>query len=330
MNTFKFSTIIILISLHLSCAGSAQQESNANTDNTLSDNSSGISTLKITTLSTMLANRGIGEWGYSVLVEVDGKKILFDTGNRPQTVLQNAEELGIDLSDVEDVFLSHNHGDHTGGLLTLRKELKKHNPNALKTVHVARGIFSERVNSQNRMLSIKEQLEADNVTVRVYENQHEIFPNVWITGPVDRIHDERNWGGNGKIKTDDGTIEDNIPEDQSLVIDTKEGFVLISGCGHAGMINTLEHINSNIHPEKTLAAIGGFHLVNASDDHLKWTADKLREFGVTKIIGAHCTGINSLYTLRELLSLTREDAVVGSVGDSFDLQNGIKAGAIAH
>ncbi|AQS39242.1 metallo-beta-lactamase superfamily enzyme [Shewanella psychrophila] len=78
-----------------------------------------VSSLKVTTLSTMLASRGIGEWGYAALIEVDGKKILLDTGNRPETVLQNAKDLDVDLSDVEDVILSHNHGDHIGGLIYL-------------------------------------------------------------------------------------------------------------------------------------------------------------------------------------------------------------------
>jgi 7,8-dihydropterin-6-yl-methyl-4-(beta-D-ribofuranosyl)aminobenzene 5'-phosphate synthase len=81
-----------------------------------------VKTLKVTVLSTMLADRGLGEWGYSALVEVDGKKILFDTGANPDVVLKNAKSLGIDLSDVEDVVISHNHDDHTGGLLTLRRE----------------------------------------------------------------------------------------------------------------------------------------------------------------------------------------------------------------
>ena len=77
------------------------------------------------------------------------------------------------------------------------------------------------------------------------------------------------------------------------------------------------------------AAIGGFHLVNATDEQLKWTADKLQEFGVTKKIGAHCTGINALYTLKDLLNLSRSDAVVGSVGDFYELETGINAGYIA-
>ena len=153
-----------------------------------------VSKLKITTLSTMLVNaKGSGEWGYSALIEVDGRKILFDTGAKPETVLQNAREMDIDLSDVQDVLLSHNHWDHIGGLLTLRKELKKRNPNALKRIHVGEGIFSKRVDSENTILAIREELEADNVVFYIYENQQELFPGVWITGPINRIHDERKW-----------------------------------------------------------------------------------------------------------------------------------------
>lgn len=288
-----------------------------------------VSTLKVTCLSTMLADRGIGEWGYSALIEVDGYKILFDTGKRPETVLQNAKELGIDLSDVEDVFLSHNHSDHTGGISTLRKELKKINPKAMSRVHVGEGIFRNRVNSDNQILDVKKQLEDDGVTISVYKNQYELFPGVWITGPIKRIHNERNWGGNGQIEMPNGNIEDNIPEDQSLLINTGKGNVLISGCGHAGIINTLEHVKTQINNEKLHTAIGGFHLANATDEHLKWTADKLHEFGISKIIGAHCTGGNALYILKDYLNLNRADAVVGSVGDSFDLENGIQAGIIA-
>lgn len=291
--------------------------------------STSVSSLKITTLSTMLADQGIGEWGYSAIVEVDGKKILFDTGQKPETVLKNAQDLGIDLAAIEDVFISHNHGDHTGGLLTLRKELKKINPKAFTRIHVGKGIFSQRLNYKNSMPNIKEILEADGVQFIVYENEHEIFPGVWITGPIKRMHNEKNWNSRGKINTESGSIVDNIPEDQSLAIDTKDGFVLISGCGHAGVINTMEHIRSKINDKKVSTIIGGFHLLNATDAHLKWTSEKLEYFGVTKIIGAHCTGINSLYTLRDQMGLDRTTAVVGSVGDSFDLENGINAGSIA-
>jgi 7,8-dihydropterin-6-yl-methyl-4-(beta-D-ribofuranosyl)aminobenzene 5'-phosphate synthase len=82
--------------------------------------------LKVTVLSTMLVGAGgpggIGEWGFAALLEVDARRILIDTGARPETVLRNVEEMRIDLSNVTEVVLTHNHADHTGGLLALRRE----------------------------------------------------------------------------------------------------------------------------------------------------------------------------------------------------------------
>ena len=101
--------------------------------------------VKVTVLSTMLADtQGIGEWGFAAVVEVDGYRLLFDTGAREETVLRNAEELKVDLTDVTDVVLSHNHADHTGGLLALRRALGSRNPRALSRAHVAPGIFLPR------------------------------------------------------------------------------------------------------------------------------------------------------------------------------------------
>src|SRR5689334_9012911 len=94
--------------------------------------------VRVTVLSTMLTDsQGIGEWGFAALVETGGRRILFDTGARPDTVWKNVQELKLDLSTITDVILSHNHGDHTGGLLTLRRELAKKNPKALTKAHVA-------------------------------------------------------------------------------------------------------------------------------------------------------------------------------------------------
>lgn len=328
LNGFIISTIIFAVVIGVGFT-QINTEFLIKESNQLKSYPNRVDELKITTLSTMLANQGIGEWGYSALVEADGKKILFDTGRRPETVLKNAEELGIDLSKIEDVFLSHNHGDHTGGLLTLRNELKKINPKAISKIHVGEGIFKQRINSRNRMLEIKELLESDGVVFKVYKEEIELFDGVWITGPIERIHDEKNYGGNWKLVTPNGIIIDNIPEDQSLVMNTSKGIVLVSGCGHSGLINTLEHVKSKISSENIYSIIGGFHLVNATESELNWTASKLKEFGVSKIIGAHCTGLNSLYSLRNLMNLNRDDAVVGSVGDNFNLVDGINPGIIA-
>ncbi len=195
-----------------------------------------VRSLKVTILSTMLADRGIGEWGFSALVEADGHRVLVDTGNRPQTVLQNAQELGVDLSSVTDVVLTHNHDDHVGGLLTLRRELMKKNPFALSRVHVAKGIFYSRpgdTGEDNVMIAIKQEYEKTGGQFIEHDHADEIFPGGWLTGPVPRVYPERNWSVTGKVQTPAGLVEDNIPEDQSLVINTAQGLILISGCGHA-------------------------------------------------------------------------------------------------
>src|SRR5262245_56932915 len=93
-------------------------------------------TAKVTVLSTMLADiQGIGEWGFAALVEVDGSRLLFDTGARPDTVLRNAEELKLDLAGIRDVILSHHHADYTGGLVALREALRAKNADALSRAH---------------------------------------------------------------------------------------------------------------------------------------------------------------------------------------------------
>jgi 7,8-dihydropterin-6-yl-methyl-4-(beta-D-ribofuranosyl)aminobenzene 5'-phosphate synthase len=286
--------------------------------------------LKVTILSTMLADEGIGEWGFSALVEADGKKILFDTGARPNTVLENAKELKVDLSDVQDVVLSHFHDDHTTGLMTLRREFAKGNPAALSRVHVGKGIFLERRGKDtNPMIAIKKEYEATGGKFIVHDKPQEILPGVWLTGPIPRVYPEKNYGKGVEVATADGWVEDNLPEDQSLVFNTWKGLVLLAGCGHAGIINTLEYARKFIRPAPVDAAIGGFHLYNAKDEQIDWTADKLKEFQTAQILGAHCTGIETVYRLRQRMGLNRHTCVVGTVGAIFDLQDGIHTGPIA-
>ena len=290
-----------------------------------------VKSLEIRILSTMLTDStGIGEWGFAAVVTVDGRPILFDTGARPDTVLKNARELKVDVAAIQDVILSHNHSDHTGGLTTLRREY----PKALGRAHVGRGIFLSRLGPNggegNSMIATRAAYDAAGGKFVEYEGFQEIFPGVWLTGPVPRSHAERNWSGTGQLKDAAGGVaEDNLPEDMSMVIETAQGLVLISGCGHAGVVNTIETVRAKLGTRPMHAVIGGFHLFGASDAHLDWTAGKLKEFGVGHFIGAHCTGIEATYRIRERLGLDRRRAVVGAVGAGFKLGEGILPGAIA-
>lgn len=292
-----------------------------------------VRTGRVVILSSNIAQEGIGEWGFAALIEADGHRILFDTGARPDTVLKNAREMKMNLSDIRDLVLSHSHADHTGGIMTLRRELARENAVALSRVHVAKGFFLERAGASggtgdSRMATLKSEFERSGGTFAEDSAPAVLYPGVWLIGPIPRIHPERNWSGTGKVKTPEGLVEDTIPEDTSMVLDTDRGLVAISGCGHAGIINTLEYARKAVRPAPIYAAVGGFHLMQASDKTLDWTAEKLREFGLVNFIGAHCTGIEPVYHIRSKAGLDRRTCIVGGVGDQFSLEKGIIAGPL--
>jgi 7,8-dihydropterin-6-yl-methyl-4-(beta-D-ribofuranosyl)aminobenzene 5'-phosphate synthase len=291
--------------------------------------------LKITILSTMLADRSeLGEWGFSALVEADGHRILFDTGAHTDVVLKNARELGVDLSSVPEAVLSHHHSDHVGGFMTLRRSVMARSPSALSRTHVALGIFYPRTSGiplveGNTMIAIKSEYEATGGVFVVHEGPAQLYGGVWLTGPVPRRYPERNWSETGRVRTPAGLVEDTIPEDMSLVCDTDRGLVVLTGCGHAGVVNIVEYSREIVRPVRVHALIGGIHLFSASEDTLRWTARKLAAVGVDNLIGAHCTGIETVLRFRQDLGLDRAHAVVGAVGATFALDKGIDPGLIA-
>jgi len=210
-----------------------------------------VKALRITVLSTMLSGelgKGIGEWGFAALVEVDGRRLLFDTGQRPTTVRDNARELGLDLGNISDVVLSHNHSDHVGGLLELRRTLAKKNPNALSHVHVATGAFTSRgpgefSGDENPLIAIRPAYEAAGGAFIEHAGPVELLPGVWFTGPIPRKYPDEQPVPPGWVLrgADRKLIPDSTPEDAALVFDTSHGLVILTGCGHAGLINTLEY-----------------------------------------------------------------------------------------
>lgn len=296
-----------------------------------------VKAVTVTVLSTMLVGgagaSGIGEWGFAAVLEADGRRILIDTGARAETVLRNVTEMKIDLADITDVVLTHNHGDHTGGLIALRREFMKKNPRALSRVHVPQGIFLSRRTPNrvetNGLTPIKAEYEGLGGQFVEHAAPFELVPGVWLLGPVPRVHPERNFGGGGILQTPAGPVEDNVPEDTAVVVNTSRGLVVISGCGHAGIINTLEYARKTIRDVPVEAAIGGFHLFGATDAALEWTSGRLRALGVRHLLGAHCTGIEAVFRLRQLTGLSRATAVVGAIGSTFTLGTGIESPPLA-
>lgn len=289
---------------------------------------------KITILSTMVASYlGVGEWGFAALIETPDKSILFDTGLKSETVLTNARLLNIDLSKVEEVVLSHFHTDHTGGLLSLREAYKKENPNALSTVYVGKGFFTQRFDVNHTPVyslpnpgftqsfstpeGFRSAAEAKGIRFIVVESTRELAPGVFLTGPITRIHPEKNVSPGFFLKSGDQYIADTVPESQVIGIDTDQGWLLISGCGHAGIINASEQLlqikNQPIH-----MGVGGFHLFQANAETILWTASKLKKFGYQKIVGAHCTGAHATHELGDYLDLPKSSVSIGAIGTSVD------------
>ncbi len=322
------STCIFIVALLMLAVGAVRAE-------TVVEPAPLVRALKITILSTMLADGPeLGEWGFAALVEVDGHRILFDTGAHSDVVLKNSRSLDVDLSTVPEVILSHSHWDHVGGFMTLRESVLAKTPGALGRTHVGEGIFYPRVSAfpnveDNQMIRLKADYEKTGGVFVVHEKPVQLYPGVWLTGPVPRKYPEHNWSGSGKVTTPAGVVEDNLPEDMSLVFDTAQGLVVLTGCGHAGVINIIDYARSFIRPAHVHALIGGIHLFSAKEETLKWTAGMLKTFGVDNIIGAHCTGIETVYRFRQDLGLDRAHAVVGAVGAKFELGKGIDPRNIA-
>lgn len=236
------------------------------------------------------SGRGLlGEHGLSYLIETSDYRILFDTG-QGLALQHNSKQLGISLQNLDAVILSHGHYDHTGGLLTVLDECKTTklylHPSALQPKFSSRGDIGSPIQD-------KEFLAQKFCQVIWTEKPTEIIPGVYITGTIPRVHPLENTGGNFWQDSHHKTV-DSILDDQALFIDAPEGLIVVLGCAHAGVINTLNYIAQITGKDKIYAIIGGMHLLNANRDRLQATAEILTKYDI-KIIGAnHCTGMTAL------------------------------------
>lgn len=231
----------------------------------------------------------LGEHGFAALIERDGESLLFDTG-QGATLLHNAARLKRDLREVSTVALSHGHYDHTGGLRPL---LEQCGP---KRVFAHPAVFASRyrVKDTGENISIgipdtKEALIQLGAVFDLADSFRQIAPGIYLTGQVPRISGFEH-GDSGLYCDDTGCVADLIPDDQSLVMETQKGLVLILGCCHAGIVNTLEHVIHTMGENTIYAIIGGTHLGFCSTTQLEATVQNLHRYGIRKLCGSHCTG----------------------------------------
>jgi 7,8-dihydropterin-6-yl-methyl-4-(beta-D-ribofuranosyl)aminobenzene 5'-phosphate synthase len=231
----------------------------------------------------------LGEHGFAALLEGEGLSILFDTG-MGETLLRNAQRMNRDLHQVEQVVLSHGHCDHSGGLLPLLRNCGG------KEVYAHPAVFSRRYRVKDNGESIPIGMPFDEAFLRGMKADfnldhrfREIASGVFLTGEVPRKTAFEK-GDRGMFLDPEGREVDPLEDDQALVIKTSKGLVLLLGCCHAGVVNTIEYVREKTGEERVYAVIGGTHLNFSSHDQTEATVRALRSFGIGKISASHCTG----------------------------------------
>lgn len=255
----------------------------------------------------------LAEHGFAALVNVNGRKILFDTG-AGHTLISNAGVLGVDLIDVSAVILSHGHYDHTGGF---RAFLKLHGP---VDVYAHPHVFSERYKLQEDMAPeyigigwTREQLQNEGAISNLQTTPAELEEGVFLTGAIPRLTPYEKISNKFQVKLNNRWEQDKILDDQALTIRSSKGIVVISGCAHAGLINTLRHVQLLTGEEKIHAFFGGTHLNGATNERIKCTVEALDEFDLDIVGAGHCTGFEASVALYNALGDKFACIPVGSV-----------------
>jgi 7,8-dihydropterin-6-yl-methyl-4-(beta-D-ribofuranosyl)aminobenzene 5'-phosphate synthase len=259
--------------------------------------------VKITTLSENTAGPGgfLAEWGLSMLVEADGLKILFDTG-AGEAAVHNADIMDISFKDTDRIVISHGHYDHTGGLRdVLRKigrpvEIIAH-PDVWSSKY---GKFGKEPEHFAGLPFRRELLENLGAHFNLTDKPVRLTDHFFTTGEVPMLTDYEEVD-RGLFDKDSGKMApDRLADDLGLVIDTEYGLVVILGCAHRGIVNTLKQAQKLTGKELIYAAIGGTHLVHATPERWRRTAADLQEMGVQYLGVSHCTGFPaSAYLARQ-------------------------------
>lgn len=215
----------------------------------------------------------ISDWGFSCIINIGGKKILFDTGAKGDILIDNMNKLSIDQKNIDYVFISHDHWDHTGGL----KEFLKINNNV--KVFLLKS-FSEKT---------KKIVKDNNAEIIEIENEQKIFENIISTG--DMIGEKH---------------------EQSLIIETNKGNIVIAGCAHPNIVNIIEKVKK-ISSNDILLVAGGFHYLHDNVEQINYNISKLVSFNIKYIAPSHCTGELAMERIKQFFSNQFIDSGVGKI-----------------
>ncbi|MCQ4023206.1 MULTISPECIES: MBL fold metallo-hydrolase [unclassified Ruminococcus] len=255
--------------------------------------------MKATVIVDNIKNDGIpGEWGLSIYIEYNGKKILLDTG-ASNLFVKNARKLNISLKDIDLAVLSHAHYDHANGM----RDFFEINDKALfylqdgcaENCYAGKWIF-------HKYIGIPKGVLATYKNRIVYTSgDYEISDGISLiphkTAGLENIGKREGM----YQRTTDGWVPDNFSHEQSLVFDTPEGLVIFNSCSHGGVANIINEVAKTYPQKKVLALIGGFHIFNKPESKVREFAKDIKNTGIKYLYTGHCTGKKSFKILKEEL-----------------------------
>jgi 7,8-dihydropterin-6-yl-methyl-4-(beta-D-ribofuranosyl)aminobenzene 5'-phosphate synthase len=238
----------------------------------------------------------LAEHGLSFYVEAGGRRTLFDTGQN-LAISNNARVLGIDLNQIDTVVLSHGHYDHSGGLQSVLQT------NRNFTLYGHPDVFSQKVKKTNgnyKYIGIpidQSDFENSGVSLKLSRTPVEVAPGVTTSGEIALANDFEDVESDFFLKKENEITRDTLADDQCLILETTKGLVVLLGCSHRGVINTLNHVARIKGTDKIHAILGGLHLGNASDSKLAKIIEHLRGFDLNMVGVGHCTGPRAFLAL---------------------------------
>ena len=238
-----------------------------------------------------------GEWGLSILIEYEGKKILLDTG-ASGAFAENAEKMGIDLAEVDFAVLSHAHYDHSDGMeaffavndhapLYIRKACQENcysdDDGVMKYVGIHEGWLEK---YRDRLVRV--------------DGEYSPCPGVKLL-PHSLDMKEAGLKARMYVKELDTFFPELFQHEQSLVFEVEDGLVIFNSCCHGGVENIIEEVRAAYGGRKIIGIVGGFHLYKTSAEDVRRLAGRLQESGVEFIVTGHCTGDEAFGILHEVL-----------------------------
>jgi len=242
----------------------------------------------------------LAEHGLAVWIEIGGRRVLFDTG-QGLALAHNCRQLGVDLARADAIVLSHGHYDHAGGLAVALERAGK--AKVFAHPEAFRRRFARDSNGKVRDVGIpeadKDALKNSSAEIIETTRPTEIAPGLFATGPVPRGTDyERT---SGPFFIDEGCRRpDPLTDDQALFFDSENGVVVLLGCAHVGVVNTLAYVRRLTGDRPVHAVIGGMHLRDASQERIDKTLSAIGRMNIRRLRPAHCTGARAVAEMRRL------------------------------